>query len=181
MTDALGYAQKAFGDSIDSAKHDLKPIRMESIIRRFLAYGLKGIAIFSGIAISSGVIDSLNITFTRDVTVTLSQFLGISVTVAIAIDSFFSNHEKMVATTLAAKAYTRMIKSVQREHTLKLTPILLAKSLKSKQAKQDLISLVSELTKRVYEECELIEKALDDMNLKALRALSLDSEKTQNQ
>lgn len=165
-SDPLEYAQNIFGEAFNEAKKSKKPVFIESIFRRIWAYGLKGIAVFSGIAIASGLEESN------------AQILGIAVTASVATDLLLSNHERMVATTKASQAYSRLIKEVHRNHQMALTPILVKKTSNSEKAKNDLIKLVGKLTSKLHAECTLIENALDEMNLKALNSLSMKTEKT---
>ena len=164
-SDPVEYAQDIFEDAFNEARKSKKPVLIESIIRRIWAYGLKGIAVFSGIAIASGVDEFI------------SHILGIAVAVSVAIDFLFSNHERMGATTKASQAYNRLIKEVRRTHQVELTPILIQKTKNSERAKTDLIELLGSLTSQIHTQCEMIEQALDEINLKALDSLSIERER----
>ncbi len=163
--DPIEYAQNTFESAFEETEKERKPIYIESILRRFWAYGLKSIAVLSGIAIASGVKEDT------------AHILGIIVAVVIALDSLFSNHERMVAVTKAAQAYKRLLKEVRRKHQRELTAILQQKKDNPDNAKKNLLKLVGVLTERIHSECSFIEKALDEMNLKSLSMLALDSEK----
>lgn len=167
-SDPVEYAQDTFEDAYEEAKSDRAPILRESILRRIWAYGLKAIAVFSGIAIAAGVSEET------------AHILGITVAVVVALDSLFSNHERMGAVTKASQAYKSLLNEVRRRHQRELIPILKLKEADPENAKNSLLNLVSSLTEQMHSGCLSIEKALDEMNLKALSALALDREKAKD-
>lgn len=161
-SDPLQYVQDTFSDTLAEVESEYKPIARESMLRRFWAYSLKAITVFSGIAIAAGVADGV------------AHVLGIIIASTVALDSLFSNHERMIAVSKASQAYARVLKGVRRTHQLELMPILQEKASDPDVAKEKLIALVKNLTERLHDECSLIESALDNMNLKALHSLALD-------
>ena len=160
------YAQNTFLSALLEAEVKRKPLHIESIIRRICAYGLKGIAVFGGIAIASGLYSKQ------------AQYIGIAITLAVALDGFFSNYVKMMLVTKAAQAYSRLANEARRSHQLRLTPILQVIAQQPVEGNNQLVALLIELTGKLQSGCAEIENANSEGHIKALEGLSLDSERS---
>ncbi len=165
MTNTTEYAQNIFDDAYKQVEEDRKPLKLESLLRRTVAYGLKAVAVFGGLAITAGV------------SAKWSQIIGVAIAAAIAIDLLFSNHLRVIAVAKASQAYKRLLRQVRRTHQVELVSILEKKSHDEATAQVELNNLITRLTKQLHDECTEIEKALDEMHIKALDVLSLEADR----
>jgi hypothetical protein len=161
----LEYAQNTFEAALNEAGNERRPLWRESVWRRGVAYGLKGVAVFGGLAIASGLADAY------------AHAIGIAIAGAVAVDGFFSNHVAMVLATRSAQAYDATIKRVRRIHQQELTPILELQRTDPGAAHSKLLDLLGRLTKQLHDDSADIEEAVRESRLGRLKSLSLDTER----
>jgi hypothetical protein len=164
---AFSFYQKIFDDSYNQVASTKKKIHGEALFRRGLGYLLKGIAVFGGITIAAGVPEKA------------AHAIGIAITVVVALDGLLSSHLRLITLTKADHAYKHLLKDTENEHGLKLAPILVLKETDENAAKAQLNELNSSLKKRLDAEAKKIEIAIDETDVKALDALSLEAERRQ--
>ncbi len=161
----VAYLQKFFGDEFEEIEDARKKTSNEALRRRFVAYTLKGIAVLGGLVLAAGLVPPL------------SQVLGFAITAAVAVDAWFSNHERLLTVTQAAQAYRQTLKKVTRTHRLELAKVIqLRNSGDPTGAEKGLTELTSRLLRQLQDDAEKIETALDAADLKSLKSLALDTE-----
>lgn len=156
------YAQKQFAESYAEVQAAKKRVHIEAIWRKGLAYLLKGIAVFGGVVIAISGKEG-----------TPAHVIGAAITVAIVIDGFLLNHVRLIAVTKADTAYKYLLKDIKVKHEDGLTPILTLKKTDEPKAVKQGIELNGSLKKELNSKSREIEKALDDVNFKALDNLAL--------
>lgn len=165
QSDGWEFVQKIFQDSWTLAKENKEKVHRDALQRKWTAYGLKAVAVFGGIAIAAGLPE------------TAAHLVGVAITIAISLDAMFSNHVKLVTATKADNAYKYLLRDVQNEHSTKLAPILILKKSNPTEAQRQLSELNTALKQRLDGESKTIEIAIDEADVKALTALSLDSDR----
>jgi hypothetical protein len=163
--DSWEYVQKIFGDSWNQGKIRRDEIRRNVLCRKSAAYFLKGVAVFGGIAIAAGLPE------------TVAHGVGIAITVAVALDYLVTNQVKLVTFTKAYNAYKHLLRDTANEHSTKLAQILSLKKTDPERAKEQLNKLNVSLKGRIDAESKKIELAIDETDVKALDALSLEKER----
>lgn len=159
------YVQNIFDQAYQAGEADKKKIHAEAMWRYWLAFSLKAIGIFGGIAIAAGIPQSW------------AQGVGITISVAVGVDSLLLNHIRLQAVSKADKAFKWLLLDVVNEHQNNLGPILQIKeSGQEPEAKAKLTELNMRLKNRLDQESRKIGQALDEVDLKALDSLSLEAE-----
>ena len=156
------YVQRIFEETFEETAERKKTVHSEMVWRRGLAYGLKAIPVFGGIAIAVGVKGWL------------PHAIGIAIMVAVAVDGFVVNHARLITVSQADKAFKRLLKNVRNAHQVALGPILGLKKAGDPSFEAKLNELNRSLKQQLDSESDKIEQALDEMDLKALNALSLE-------
>ncbi len=157
------FIQKIFGDKYSEVEATAGKVHSEAMFRRGLAYLLKGIAAFGGLAITAGV--------PKDV----AHGIGIIIAVAIAVDGLFLNHMRLIAVVKADKAYKYLLRDVRDDHQVAQAPMLGIADENTKLSKLSDLNL--SFKTRLDKESKIIDMALDEVDIKALNALSVDTEK----
>jgi hypothetical protein len=160
--DPIAYLQDRFEESINTAEEAAIKLRQEAGWRRFIAYALKAIAIFGGISITAGLRQPA------------SQIVGIVITVAIAFDTLFSNHKRLLAVTSAANAYSNLLSNVKDSYNIELGAILKLNETDEEKARKQLQTMVTKYMKKIIEERQKIDTALQETDLKLLNTISLE-------
>jgi hypothetical protein len=123
--------------------------------RRFFAYALKLVAGGAGLAIATGKVANFD------------QELGIAVLVAVFIDTVFSNHMRLIAETEAGHAYAALARRVKSHFNRELGNVD--------------ESQIEELKRKSHIELSTgideIEQRLAEVDIKALKSLSLDDDR----
>jgi len=162
---SFDYVQNIFEQTLQETESAGKAVSLRAFWRRWLAYFLKGVAVFGGIAIAAGLNKEA------------AHFVGIAIAVAVAIDGLFLNHTKLLAATKGASAYKYLLKDIRNEHQKKLAPILAKKADDLTAAMEKLTELNLSLKDRLDSESKTIDQALNEVDIKALNSLSLDLER----
>jgi hypothetical protein len=149
----------------------LNQLEKKGKLRRAIAYGLKIVAGGSALVIALKVFPDAQ------------QWLGAAALVAIFIDTVFANYERMIGEIGAGYAARAQRDKIARNHNRLLDPIIKrlrnsdSSSAEYKGATTDQEALEHSTHKDLQTAVAEVEKALADLDLKALKALSLDSEK----
>jgi hypothetical protein len=164
-SDPVEYLQKVLGSEFEATQLRAKELAREGRRRRFVAYGLKAIAIFCSLALTVGL------------PTLASQVIGVAIAAAVASDFLFSNHMRLITVVKATQAYRALERAVMSTHQGSLAPILDLKETSPEEAKKQLQVLNNSIVKLIHEETGKIEQALDESDIKALSALSLEGER----
>ena len=162
---AIEHAQKTFDDNVARIEQRGKQLERHRTLLLPTAYGLKLIAAFGCLAVTAGLPQPY------------SQYVAIAIAVVLVLDSIFSNHTKLVATWLAAKAIARLRRTIENRHENELSHVLEKKGSDPALAQKMHLDLLRGLVKSIQDEHDKIEKALEEEHLKALKNLSLDPER----
>lgn len=162
---ATAYLQSVLGGEVAEAEKARKRVAREALCRKGLAYMLKGLAVLGGLVLVAGVVPPM------------SQRLGLAISGAVTLDFLLSNHQRLLTVVTASQAYRRLLREVARAHRRELSAVLELKSTDSSKAQKELNQLNSRLVFKLHSDCEAIELALDEADLKALKNLSLDPER----
>ncbi|RMH26623.1 MAG: hypothetical protein D6692_08940 [Planctomycetota bacterium] len=162
---ATAYLQSVLGGEVAEAEEARKKVAREALWRKGLAYALKGLAVLGGLVLAAGVVPPM------------SQALGLAISGAVTLDFLLSNHQRLLTVVTASQAYRRLLREVARTHRRELPAVLELKSTDSSQAEKELNQLNSRLVAKLHSDCDAIETALDEADLKALKNLSLDPER----
>lgn len=133
--------------------------------KRNLAYGLKIVAGGSGLGVASGIYPAID------------QLLGMTVLVAVFIDSVFSNHMRLLAETKASHAYSALSRKVKSHFNRERDTVVRKASEGDENAKNELEEMMKQAHRTLSEGIDNIEAKLADVDIKALQALSLDDER----
>ena len=131
--------------------------------RRWSAYALKIVAGGAGLAIATGLLSGID------------QILGVVVLVAVFIDQVFSNHMRLISETQAAHAYRALARKVKADFNPVRNPIALKASEGDAKAQSELDELMRNAHKALSEGINEIESGLEATDIKALKALSLET------
>ena len=141
-------------------------------VRRVTAYAFKLVAGGSCLAIASNFLPAAN------------QGLGAAALVCVFLDGVFANYTRLVGEVQAGYAARAQRDKIARDYNRELTPILdkLRKSSagtpEREVAEEGRTDLQSKTQVRLQESVAEVEKALADLDLKALKSLSLEAERT---
>jgi len=139
--------------------------------RRIIAYGLKIIAGGSALVIALKIFPNAQ------------QWLGAAVLVAVFIDTVFANYDRMIGEIRAGYAAKAQNDKIARDHNRVLAPIIkkLNESSASSPEHNAAVAEKEALEQSTHEKLQKavadVETALAELDLKALKALSLEAEK----
>ncbi len=140
--------------------------------RRFIAYGLKLIAGGSGLVIALDVFGTAN------------KWLGAAIMVAVLLDTVFANYERLVGETRAAHAARLKRRTISSDHNRALNQILIQlkkhspESTEYQAANAAKDSLENKTHTLLQKTVSQIDKALAELDLKALKSISLEAERS---
>jgi hypothetical protein len=136
-------------------------------IRRILAYLLKIIAAGGSLVVATGYFPHWN------------QPIGVTILVAVLLDSVTSNYKRLLSEVQAGYAYGFLYEKVSREHNRSLDPILRQiKEQVNVQAAMDAKDALEQKTHReLTDGIRAIRESLAAADLKALESLALDNER----
>ncbi|MEM8513449.1 hypothetical protein RCH14_002779 [Massilia sp. MP_M2] len=141
-------------------------------IRRMLAYAFKLVAGGSCLAIASNFFPTAN------------QLLGAAALVCVFLDGVFANYARLVGEVQAGYAARAQRDKIARDYNRALTPILgrlrkfYAGTPEREAAEAEKADLQTKTHVGLQESVAQVEKALADLDLKALNSLSLEAERT---
>jgi len=166
------YRPTLIEKEINDLTKRLYKLEKKGRFRRLFAYGLKIVAGGGSLIIALNVVPKYN------------HYIGIAALVAIFIDGVFANYERLVGEMQAGYAARAQRELISREYNRTLDRLL--KKLKDKTLSQsdrnavdrEKDDLQENTQKRLADAVTSVEKALADLDLKALRSLSLDTERT---
>jgi thioesterase domain-containing protein len=163
--------QKEIDILIRQCETEAVKVESTSTRRRRSAIGLKVIAGGSSIPVAAGIASNL------------SQAFGIAVLVAILVDTVTSNQKRLVAETKAAYAYRNLAEATKRNYNREAAPLVrkLKNAGDDRKAWEALVEQIEILQlaaqKSLTDTLAAIRTALQNADLSALDALSLDSER----
>jgi hypothetical protein len=165
--DSLEFQQNRFKEQYEAAGKAAEKLRGEARLRQIAAYILKGIAVFGGIAVAAGLGGKL------------SQVVGILISVAVAGDSLFSNHKRLLIVKKASNAYSGLLGIISHRFNEALVPILdnQKTSAHKAHAAGDLGKVISSASEMLFEEKKKIDTAVQEEDLKLLNSLSVEGTK----
>jgi hypothetical protein len=151
----LDDAQKAADSARGSYERQAKR-------RRWLAYALKGIALFGGL-------------FVATVKVVDPTIPGVVIAAAVTLDQLMSNHRRMISDTAAANAIARTQRRVGNSYNDQV-PLIVGKNNagESKVAEEMLASLASQSAKALRDELDRIQTAVEQNDIEFLGSLNVD-------
>jgi len=139
--------------------------------RKVVAYGLKIIAGGGSLAVATGYFAAWH------------QLIGVAILVAIFLDTVSSNHKRLLAEVQAGYAYEALREKVSRSYNRKLDPIVkrlrqpdIAKDA-AEAARNEIDTLQQATHIELTDGIAQIKERLAAVDLKALEALSLDTER----
>lgn len=150
----------------------LLALEQKGKVRRITAYAFKLVAGGSCLAIASSFFPTGN------------QVLGAAALVCVFLDGVFANYARLVGEVQAGYAARAQRDKIARDYNRDLTPILsrLKKSAagtpEREAADVERADLQTKTQVRLQESVAEVEKALADLDLKALNSLSLEAERT---
>jgi len=168
MPDSTSLLEKEIAELNDR----LFALEKKGKIRRVTAYAFKLVAGGSCLAIASNVFPAAN------------QGLGAAALVCVFLDGVFANYARLVGEVQAGYAARAQRDKIARDYNRDLTPILgklrrsSAGTPELEAAEAERIDLQTKTQIRLQEGVAEVEKALADLDLKALNSLSLESERT---
>lgn len=139
--------------------------------RRFIAYLLKIIAGGSGLVVALDVLGSFN------------KWLGAAILIAVFLDAVFANYERLIGETRAGYAAKFKLTKIMADHNRALTPLLArmkanpSQSAEYQQATAAKDALEESTHQLLLAAVTEIEQALADLDLNALKSLSLEAER----
>ncbi len=157
----LAFLQKQFEDAIASTEGAARSLSREAVIRRFVAYFLKALAVFGGLVVATGL--------PTDV----SQIIGMGVSMAVAIDAISSNHKRLIIVMEARNAYDRLIRTTNSRYRRGLRDLLRHRPSNSKAAGVRVANLLISLLSDLEDNSNVIADSLRTNDLKTLENLSL--------
>lgn len=167
MTSAASLIER----EIDELNSRLLALEKKGKVRRATAYAFKLVAGGSCLAIASNFVPAAN------------QALGAAALVCVFLDGVFANYARLVGEVQAGYAARAQRDKIARDYNRDLTPILdeLRKSkpdTTEREAAETRRSILQTKTQRSLQKSVAeVEKALADLDLKALKSLSLESER----
>ena len=138
------------------------------LLRRVLAYGLKAVAAGGSLVVATGEWPELH------------QACGISVLIAVFLDTISSNHKRLLAEVKAGYAYQALRHRVKTEYNRKFAPLMEKKASdgqESKSAEEAIARLQQRYHKILADNIADIRAKLAQVDIDALTALSLDHER----
>jgi hypothetical protein len=163
--DATEYLQRQLDEQLKSAASLRDKLWKERNWRLLPAYGFKLLALIGGIAVAAGPSKAV------------AQVIGIAIAVAVVLDGVFSNHRKLMSVATGQQAIKHLLARIAHEHVLEMAPVLELKREDAAGAVKLLNSLNMRLLKELGDRRQEIENRIDEDDLRALEALSLDEQK----
>ena len=163
--DVIAYFQDRFEDTLKQLRRDKNRAWWLARVHRWFAYILRAVAIFGGIAIAAGLDQ------------TWSHIVGIMIAVAVGIDLWLQNFNRLLSVQDAANAYSELFSRIIREHVLRLGDVMLTRQSDEEKAKNQLVNLLQHLIEAMHIKMEEIEKAWTAADRLALQMLSMEQKK----
>ena len=135
--------------------------------RRFLAYTLKIIAGGGSLIIATGQFPNAD------------QWIGIGILIAVFIDTVFSNHKRLISIVEAGYAFRSLKNRIKGEYNRKLDPLIKRKNQGDEKVEKEIDKLKQKTHEELSNEIGKIQKELDKTDIEALKALSLERERSQ--
>jgi len=137
------------------------------LVRRVLAYGLKGVAAGGSLVVATGQFTPAH------------QGIGIAVLVAVFLDGLSSNHDRLIAEVEAGYAYKAIRHRVKTTYNRKVAPYLkkLSQAGNATDAEAAVERLQQTAAKDLADAIADIEGLRAKADIKALRRLSLEEER----
>ena len=166
------YEPNLIEKEIDELNSRLHRLQKKGRFRRLVAYGFKLVAGGSALVIALDVLHDYNRAF------------GAAALVAVFLDAVFANYERLVGEVRAGYAAGALRDKIARDYNRALTPLLQkmkdagkksAEYKTASEAKDALQSRTHELLQNAVAE---VEKALAELDIKALKALSLEAQQS---
>jgi hypothetical protein len=133
--------------------------------RRLFAYCLKLVAGGAGLAIATGKLASID------------QELGIAVLVVVFLDSVFSNHVRLMAETQAGHTYAALGRRIKATYNRDLDSVVKRIKAGDTNAEEELDQMKRNAHIELTNGIEEIETKLAEVDITALKALSLEEER----
>ncbi|WP_282610263.1 hypothetical protein [Pelagibius sp. Alg239-R121] len=130
------------------------------------AYALKTVGAGGSLVVATGLL------------ATWHQAIGISVLIAVFLDTITSNHKRLVAEVEAGSAFRSLRASVKGEFNREAAPLFKRVENGDVSAESELEALQSSTHKILQDEIKIIRANLEKADVAALQALSLDQERT---
>jgi hypothetical protein len=160
MATTYSYSTTFFGKEYENAVNEAKVLRREAQYRKALAYFLKGVAIFGGIALATGQ------------EIISSKIIGVVIAIAIGIEEWTSNHDRMIFTTSAYKAYFRLLYQVAHEYNKGITKVTeLRDAGDDEGAKKELTILDGKNADLLYKTTTVLKEKIDKEDITFLNKL----------
>lgn len=156
---------------IDELIQKLNKLAKTGQVRRFIAYGLKIVAGGSGLLIALDVLGKGN------------KWLGGAILVAVFVDAVFANYERLIGEVRASHAAKLKRTQVTAEHNRSLAPIIIrmrankpdTAEYQTASSEKDALEIATHKT--LLTTITEIEQALANLDLNALKSLSLEAER----
>ena len=163
--DPVEFAQNRFAEEIQKVQGAIAKLNQGTMMRRIVAYGVKGIAVLGGVMITLGLLEEW------------SRYIGAAITVAVAVDYISSNHRRLLALTEAKYAYSTLLNAVDRTHTRRLADVLaLKQAAGDAAARPELLKLLKELLDKLHTKENEIEALIQRADLEGLRQIAVDQQ-----
>jgi hypothetical protein len=170
MAASTGKAVEAAQEFLKEAVEDANAAKLQyenlAKRRRYLAYTLKGIALFGGL-------------FVAVVQIAPAVF-GAIISGAVLLDQLFSNHRRMISEQVAANAVQRTLRKVQGDYNHRVIDVIDAAERGQHDAAERvagqklLLQLARECTKLLRDELNQIHTAVEQADIEFLSALNVD-------
>ncbi len=138
---------------------------MVGLIRRVLAYVLKGVAVGGGLVIAANFLPEHN------------QAIGVAILVAVAFDTVSSNYKRLIAEVEAGYAFRSLKSRVKSQYNREASPLFERQEKGDAAATDALASLKNQAHCTLAQGLDAIEQQLQKADIEALRSLSLDQER----
>jgi hypothetical protein len=163
--DVVEYYQRQLKEQTAEVAAWCKALGFQRGWRSVLAYGFKLLALLGGVAVATGL------------EAAAAQAVGVAIAVAVILDGVFSNHTRLMAVAAAHRAVKQLLARVAHEHRISIGPVIEQKRSDEDAAASLLNDLNSRLVKELGEKRQEIQDRMDDVDLRALEALSLDEQR----